>query len=213
MRAIFAVAISLYAVCAQAQKASYDAMQGDKNVGSLTIERKVAGSTLTVTIVMNIHQPNGPAANIMMSTVYDSKGLPKTKKAEIHAGSDLGKVTAVFSGLTAKVTAISKGKTHTREVKAPGKSPITDPGVWWFVSGVPKEKASYTYQSLNPVTLQWVESKTQYVGTSNINIRGKQVKAHQVVSVRGGKEKSTVWLDDKGIAWMLDQGHLKFVRR
>lgn len=214
MRAVFVVALLLWALGAQAQKTVYDAIQDGKNVGSLTIDRKVAGSTLTQSLLMNIRQPNRPVAIIKMTTIYDGKGFPKSKKAELKVANNSSTVTAIFfaSG-NVKLTAVSKGQTHTREVKAPGNAGLVDPGVWWFISGNPKPGATYNYQSLNPVTLKWVESTTRYVGLSNLKIGGIQVKAHQVTTVRSNKEKSTTWLDDKGMPWMLDQGQMKFIRR
>lgn len=212
MRAIFAGSILVLAGGAQAQKVIFDAVQNGKPAGSLELERKVSGGTMTVSMVMNIKSERG-SGRVQASTIYDSKGVPKSKHAVITGNGKTAKLSATFSGLTANVTASADGKTRTQKLTAPTKTPLTDPSVWWFITTKPTPRQTFKYQALNPLTMKWADSTTRYLGQGTVKVGNRTIKGHQIATTRSDGNKSITWLDDKGVPLMMDQGTLKFIRR
>ncbi|MCC7229143.1 MAG: hypothetical protein IT203_02035 [Fimbriimonadaceae bacterium] len=211
MRAPLALAFLTLSALSVAQKASYEAMREGKSVGSLTYERILQGSTQTT--IVDIAMTQGTEVlKIKITSKFNAQGAPTSRTGEISAATYQVKIGMAFQSGSAKVTITNGKKSEIKMIDSKPKISIEDPSVWWFVKNKPVPKQNYRYQTISPATLAWSEVMVQYVGPGQVDLRGKKVSGHRVDETRG-TERSTVWLDDKGMPLIIDQGTLKFIRK
>lgn len=211
MRALLVLALLTLSALSLAQKATFEALREGKSVGSLTYERILQGSTQTT--VVDIAMTQGTqVVKMKITSKFNAQGAPTSRIGEISAASYQVKITMVFVSGSAKVTITNGKKSETKNIDSIPKISIADPSIWWFIKNKPTPKQSYRYQTISPATLAWSEVMVQYLGPGQVDLRGKKVSGHRVDETRG-KERSTVWLDDKGMPLIIDQGKLKFIRK
>lgn len=195
----------------QTAKVTLDAIQGGKKVGFIDLTRTVKGSTLTSVNRMSIQQGPG-TTKIELTTTVDGAGTVLARAAAIQQGKVAISLSATFTPKAAMMTIAAQGKTDKRTIPAlPGLS-TSDPSNWWFIKGKPKPGQTITYQTFNMLSAKWQKVESTYAGKKSIKVGSKTVMANEIKEKRA-EGTFSVFIDDAGLPYIIDQGKLKFVRR
>lgn len=176
---------------------------GGKTVGSLTYRYELTEDGITTQIDASYDGGEGEKVGVVDIWTYDKAGKPVSlKRTTTTPGESEFLEEVTFEDGAANWKGSYEGESETESFEVPEGGEIADPSIYWFVNVVPKPGEEAKYWTFDIDEMDWVESKTVYVGMEEIEFGGEKVRAHKVVV----DDTFTIYVDDKGLPYrMIDE--------
>lgn len=186
--------------------------QRDHPVGFATLNQRVQQDGMKIVELRMEFTAGTKKINITTEARYDAKGMPvrKYQQTLVPGGSDR-QVIATFGKEAASVVLLEGDKRTTKSVTLPTTAPRGSMSEFWFIRDKPKVGQVEESYDFNSDTLEWELVRSEYRGPRTLQIEGRNVHVHEVVTKRGEK-RTTSYLDDQGLPVLVDQGDVKMVK-
>lgn len=157
-----------------------------------------------------IKGPDGKTLITRVETQYDLSGQPLRKFMEMTRPNERYRRTVIvtFDKAGANVVLEENGKRQTKSVALVPSAPRANEAELWFIRTKPRVGAKIQAYNFNLDTLSWELENIQYSGPKLLKSNGHEVKVHEIRS-----EKTVVYLDEKGLPYVILYGRIKLERK
>jgi hypothetical protein len=205
MRTAIALAAIGLASLGGATQAKYTLSLGGQPAGTATMtftKQPNGGCKIVADLELSVQ---GSTTHIQSTEVLDKNARPVAFDFVEVAGGFSAERKMEYGAKALTFTETSGGKTKKKVVAYPKGKSVAQPSDLWFVTTKPTPHTVSMEEEYDADAGKWVSHKNVYVGTTQITVGGKKVKAYEIndTALSDGRVLHD-WRDAHGLPYRLE---------